>query len=196
VPSLRVVGCVAACLSGVAWPLGGRVCYRLVSELLVETPGRYGSGLLVRVSWLRSNSDREVENLRRNGIAESTQELERHRSFVRVRRIVTILFEFGSDRHCGIKRDPGSLDRRAGEQGSSDESEAKVKSQPSDCLERDRWPGGIAGNQVTWELIPQGGPAIQTMVSLRGYVSASEELWGERRVTPNRRCMPPQIERH
>jgi hypothetical protein len=45
--------------------------------------GRYGSGLLVRVSWLRSNSDREVENLRRNGVAESTQELDRQRSVVR-----------------------------------------------------------------------------------------------------------------
>jgi hypothetical protein len=63
-------------------------------------------------------------------------------------------------------------------------------------LERDRRPGGIAGNQVAWELIPQGGPTIQTTVSPRGYMSASEELWGERRVTPNRRCMPPQIERH
>jgi hypothetical protein len=82
-PSLRVVGCVATYLSGVARPLGGRVCYRLVSELLVETSGRYGPGLLVRVSWLRSNSDREVENLRRNGIAESTQELDRQRSVVR-----------------------------------------------------------------------------------------------------------------
>jgi hypothetical protein len=57
--------------------VGGWVCYSLVSEILVETPGWYGSGLLVRVSWLRSNSDREVENLRRNGIAESTQEIER-----------------------------------------------------------------------------------------------------------------------
>jgi hypothetical protein len=85
--------------------VGGGVCYRLVSELLVETLGRYGLGLLVRVSWLRSNSDLEVENLRRNGIAESTQELERQRSFVRDRRIVTIPFEFGSDHHCGIKRD-------------------------------------------------------------------------------------------
>jgi hypothetical protein len=82
------------------------------------------------------------------------------------------------------------------QQGFSDESKAKVKSQPSDCLERDQRPGGIAGNQVTWELIPQGGPTIQTIVSLRGYVSASEELRGERWVTPNRRCVPPQIERH
>jgi hypothetical protein len=63
--------------------VGGGVCYILVSELLVETPSRYGSGLLVRVSWLRSNSDLEVEKLRRNGIAESTQDLERQRSFVR-----------------------------------------------------------------------------------------------------------------
>jgi hypothetical protein len=74
VPSLQVVGCVVSYLSGVAHPLGGRVCYRLVSEILVETPGRYGLGLLVRVSWLRSNSDHEVENLKRNGVAESMQE--------------------------------------------------------------------------------------------------------------------------
>jgi hypothetical protein len=39
---------------------------------------------------------------------------------------VTIPFKFGSDRHCGIKRDPGSLDQRVGEQGSFDEGEAKV----------------------------------------------------------------------
>jgi hypothetical protein len=51
---------------------------------------------------------------------------------------VTVPFEFRRDRHCGIKRDPRSLDRRVGEQGLSDESEAKVKSQPSDGLERDR----------------------------------------------------------
>jgi hypothetical protein len=109
-PSLWVVGCVVACLSGVDQTMGSRVCFRLVSELLVETPGWYGPGLLVRVSWLRSSYDREVENLRRNGIENYTQELELHRSFVRVRRIVTVLFEFGSDRHCGIKRDPRSLD--------------------------------------------------------------------------------------
>jgi hypothetical protein len=137
-PSLWVFGCVAAYLSGVSQPLGGRVCYRLVSKLLVETPGWYGPSSLVRVSWLRSNYDHEVENIRRNGIGEYTQELECHRSFVRVRRIVTVLFEFRSDRHCGIKRDLGSLDWKAGEQGSSDESEEKVNSQPSDCLERDR----------------------------------------------------------
>jgi hypothetical protein len=52
-----------------AWPMGGWVGYSLVSELMVETPGRYGSGLLVRVSWSRSNSNREVENIRRNGVA-------------------------------------------------------------------------------------------------------------------------------
>jgi hypothetical protein len=130
--------------------------------------------MLVRVSWLRSNYDREVENLRRNGIEKSMQELECHRSFVRVQRIMTILFEFGSDLHCGIKRDPRSLDQRVGEKGSFDEREAKVKSQLSYCLGRDRLPGGIAGNQVTQELIPQGDPAIQTTVSLRGYMSASE----------------------
>jgi hypothetical protein len=101
-------------------PVAGWVCYSLVSELLVETPGRYGSGLLVRVSWSRSNSDREVENLRRNGIAEATQETKCHRSSVGVRRIVTVPFEFGSDRHCRIRRDLGSLDRRTGESGPPD----------------------------------------------------------------------------
>jgi hypothetical protein len=50
----------------------------------VEIPGWYGLGLLVRVSWLRSNFDHEVEKTRRNGIAKSTQELEHQRSFVRV----------------------------------------------------------------------------------------------------------------
>jgi hypothetical protein len=139
-PSLEVVGCVATYLSGIAWPLGDRVCYILVSEDLIETPGRYGPGLFVRVSWLRLNSNREVENLRRNGVVESTQELEHHRSFVRVRRIMTIVFKFRSDRHFGIKRDLGSLDWKTGEQRLSDESEAKVKSQLSDWLERDRRP--------------------------------------------------------
>ena len=57
-------------------PMGGWGCYSLVSELLVETPGQYGLGLLVRVSWLRSNFDHEVEKIRRNGVAESTWEIE------------------------------------------------------------------------------------------------------------------------
>jgi hypothetical protein len=105
--------------------VGGGVYYRLVSELLVETPSQYGPGLLARVSWLRSNFDLEVKKLRRNGIAKSTQEIERQRSFVRDRRIVTVPFEFGSDRHCGIKRDLGLLDQRVGEQGPSDEGEEK-----------------------------------------------------------------------
>jgi hypothetical protein len=111
-----------------------RVCYILVSELLVETPSRYGLGLLVRVSWLRSNSDREVENIKRNGIAESTQELECQRSFVRVRRIVTVPFKFGERSPLWDQERSGSLDQRAGEQGSFDEGEAKVKSQPSDLI--------------------------------------------------------------
>jgi hypothetical protein len=108
-------------------PMGGWGCYKMVSKLLVETPGWYGLGLLVRVSGLRSNSDRGVENLRRNGIAESTQEIERQRPMEGVRRILTVPFEFGSDLHCRIGRDPGSLDRRIGEQGSSDEKEARAK---------------------------------------------------------------------
>jgi hypothetical protein len=48
------------------------VSYILISEFLFETPDWYGSALLVRGSWLRSTSDLEFENLRRNGIAEST----------------------------------------------------------------------------------------------------------------------------
>jgi hypothetical protein len=52
------------------------------------------------------------------------------------------------------------------------------------------------GNQVAREIISQGGPAIQTTVSPRGYVSTSGELRGEKWVTPNRRCVPPQFERH
>jgi hypothetical protein len=104
-------------------PVGGWVCYSLVSELLVETSSRCGSGLLVRVSWLRSNSNLEVEKIGRNGVAESMQELERQISFVMDRRIVTVSFKFRSDHHCGIKRDPGSLDQRVGEQGSFVEGE-------------------------------------------------------------------------
>jgi hypothetical protein len=65
-------------------PVVDWVCYNLVSDLLVETVGRYRLGLLVRVSRLRSNSDRKVEKLRRNGVAEYTHELYRHRSIVRV----------------------------------------------------------------------------------------------------------------
>jgi hypothetical protein len=50
------------------------------------------------------------------------------------------------------------------------------------------------GTQVARELILQGDLAIQTAVSPRGYVSASEELWDGRRVTPNHHCMPLQLE--
>jgi hypothetical protein len=64
-------------------PVGGWGCYRLVSEILVETSGQYGPSLLVRVLGLRSNSNREVEKLRSNGIEESTQEIERQRPVVR-----------------------------------------------------------------------------------------------------------------
>jgi hypothetical protein len=64
-----VVGCVGSYLSGVSHLVGGWVHYRLVSELLVETLGCYVPSLLVKVSWLRSNFDLEVENLRRNGVA-------------------------------------------------------------------------------------------------------------------------------
>jgi hypothetical protein len=61
-------------------------------------------------------------------------------------------------------------------------------------IHQDRRPGGIAGIQVAQELILQGGPTIQTPVSPRGYVSASEELRDERWVAPNHHCMPPQLE--
>jgi hypothetical protein len=60
-------------------------------------------------------------------------------------------------------------------------------------IDRDQRPGDIMGTQVARKIILQGGPAIQTVVSLRGYVSASGELWDERRVTPNHHCMPPQL---
>jgi hypothetical protein len=75
--------------------VGGWGCYRLVSELLVETldklvsellvetPARYGLGLLVRVLGSVSNSNHEVENLRRNGVEKSTQEIERQRPILR-----------------------------------------------------------------------------------------------------------------
>jgi hypothetical protein len=62
-------------------------------------------------------------------------------------------------------------------------------------IHQDRRLGGIAETQVARELIPQGGPAIQTTVLPWGYVLALEELRDQRRVTPNRRCMPPQFER-
>ena len=61
-------------------------------------------------------------------------------------------------------------------------------------IHQDQRPGGIAGTQVARELILQGGPAIQTTVSPRGYVSTSEELLDERQVTPNHHCMSPQLE--
>jgi hypothetical protein len=44
-----VAGCVVACLSGIARPVGGWVCYRLVSELLVETLACMG-----RIYWSKS----------------------------------------------------------------------------------------------------------------------------------------------
>jgi hypothetical protein len=61
-------------------------------------------------------------------------------------------------------------------------------------IHQDRWLEGILGTQFARKLIIQGGHAIQTMVSPRGYVSMSEELWDERRVTPKHRCMPLQSE--
>jgi hypothetical protein len=56
VPRLRVVGCVAVRLSGVARPVGGWVHYRLVSEPQVETLGQNGPDLLDRILWLRSST--------------------------------------------------------------------------------------------------------------------------------------------
>jgi hypothetical protein len=84
--------------------------------------------LLVRVSRSRSNSDREVEKLMRNGVAESTQEIERQRPVVRGSKgRDRPPFEFRSDRHCRIRRDLGSLDQSTGEQGASDEKEAMAQ---------------------------------------------------------------------
>jgi hypothetical protein len=96
---------------------------------------------------LRSNSDLEVEKIKRNGIADFAQELEHQRSFVRNPRIVTIPFEFGSDRHYGIKRDMRSLDRREGEKGPSNEGKAEVKSQPLDLIEGRLMVGNHCGDQ-------------------------------------------------
>jgi hypothetical protein len=56
-------------------PVGGWVCYSLISKILVETPSQCGPSLLVRVSGLRSNSDHGFENLGRNGIAKSMWEI-------------------------------------------------------------------------------------------------------------------------
>jgi hypothetical protein len=61
-------------------------------------------------------------------------------------------------------------------------------------IHQDQQPKGIAGTQVARKLIIQGGLAIETAVSLRGYMSASKELWDERQVTPNHHSMPPQME--
>jgi hypothetical protein len=71
-------------------------------------------------------------------------------------------------------------------------SKQALRSQPSDPMgEGDQWTRGIVGNQVAWKIISQGSPTIQTMVSPRGYMLASGELRGEKRVNPNNRCVPP-----
>jgi hypothetical protein len=52
-----------------------------------------------------------------------------------------------------------------------------LSSPPLDPIgERDQRTTDITGNQVAWEIIPQGAPTIQTLVSYRGYVLASGEL--------------------
>jgi hypothetical protein len=61
-------------------------------------------------------------------------------------------------------------------------------------IHQDQRPRDIAGTQVSRKLILQGGLEIQTVVSLRGCVSALEKLQDERRVSPNHHCMPPQLE--
>jgi len=63
--------------------VGGWVCYSLVFELMIETLGRYGPGLLVKILGSRSKFDLAVENLKSNGVAEPTQEIERQRPVVR-----------------------------------------------------------------------------------------------------------------
>jgi hypothetical protein len=60
-------------------------------------------------------------------------------------------------------------------------------------IHQDQRPEGIAGTQVAWKIIIQGGPAIQTVVSLKGYVSVLGELWDERRVTPKPPLHAPAI---
>jgi hypothetical protein len=60
-------------------------------------------------------------------------------------------------------------------------------------VHQDQWPGDIARTQVARNLIIQGGPAIQTVVSLRGYMSSSRELWNEGRVTPKPPLHAPAI---
>jgi hypothetical protein len=47
-----------------------------------------------------------------------------------------------------------------------------LRSQPSDPIgKRDQWTTDIVVNQVARDIISQGGIAIKTMVSPRGYVS-------------------------
>jgi hypothetical protein len=70
--------------------VGDWVHYRLVSELQVETPRRYGMDLLVMILWLISSTQLEIEKLRRNGIAKIAQNLEHQRSFVKDRRVETV----------------------------------------------------------------------------------------------------------
>jgi hypothetical protein len=61
-------------------------------------------------------------------------------------------------------------------------------------IHQDQRPGDIVGTQVARKIIIQGGPTIQTMVSMRGYVSASGELWNEEWVTPKPPLHAPTIE--
>jgi hypothetical protein len=56
-----------------------------------------------------------------------------------------------------------------------------------------QWPEGIAGTQVARKIIIQGGPEIQTVVSLKRYMSALGELRDERKVTPKPLLHAPTI---
>jgi hypothetical protein len=146
--------------------VGGWVCYSLVLELLVEALGQYGTILLVRVSWLRSKSDREVEKLRRSGVAESTQEIERQRSIEGVRRIVTIPpSNSGEISTVGSREIQDHWFEGQVNRGRLMKRKQGLRSQPSDPMgERYQQKEGIAGNQVAWEIFSQRGAAIQTMI--------------------------------
>jgi hypothetical protein len=65
---------------------------------------------------------------------------------------MTIPFEFGSNHHYNIRNDLGSLDRRIGEQGSSDEKEARFK----DKTFRSHWGERSISNRHCGELSCMG----------------------------------------
>jgi hypothetical protein len=98
---------------------------------------------------------------------------------------VTVPFEFRSDLHCRIRRDPGSLDRRTSEHGSFDVKEARVKVTTVGSHGRERYQrlAGMVGNQVVEELISQGSFTILTVDHPGVRVTRSKTLdkspWGQ-----------------